>query len=122
MIWLLKPDHPKATEFAPVMTESTGILPGFPAVAGKPVHVAFDGGRLTSDAGILLLAAFEQSAGQSHMWRQASCAWAGAAGTHTEQPSEHAERFGKQLHAAVSSTSANRSLPRRGWFARFEDR
>ena len=60
MIWLLKPDHPKATEFAPAMTESTGILPGLPAVAGKPVHVAFDGGRLTSEAGLLLLAAVEQ--------------------------------------------------------------
>ena len=42
------------------MTESTGILPSLPAVAGKPVDVAFDGGRLTSDAGILLLAAVEQ--------------------------------------------------------------
>ena len=42
------------------MDESTGILPGLPAVVGKPVHVAFDGGRLTSDAGILLLAAIEQ--------------------------------------------------------------
>ena len=31
-----------------------------PAVAGKPVHLAFDGGRMTSDAGILLLAAIEQ--------------------------------------------------------------
>jgi Transposase DDE domain group 1 len=50
----------EATEFAPAMDESTGILPGLPAVAGKPVHVAFDGGRLTSDAGILLLAAIEQ--------------------------------------------------------------
>jgi DDE family transposase len=60
MIWLLKPDHPKATEFAPAMTEGTGILPGFPVVAGKPVHVAFDGGRLTSDAGILLLSVVEQ--------------------------------------------------------------
>ena len=29
-------------------------------LAGKPVHVAFDGGRLTSDAGILLPAAIEQ--------------------------------------------------------------
>jgi len=45
------------------MDESTGILPGLPAVAGKPVHVAFDGGRLTSDAGILLLAAIEQRLG-----------------------------------------------------------
>src|SRR5580704_6068657 len=42
------------------MDNGTGILPGLPAVAGKPVHVAFDGGRLTSDAGILLLAAVEQ--------------------------------------------------------------
>ena len=42
------------------MAEGTGILPGLPAVAGKPVHVGFDGGRLTSDAGILLLSAVEQ--------------------------------------------------------------
>jgi hypothetical protein len=60
MIWLLKPDHPKAAEFAPAMAENTGVLRGLPAVRGKPVHVAFDGGRLTSDAGILLLAAVEQ--------------------------------------------------------------
>ena len=39
------------------MGEGTGILPGLPAVAGKPVHVGFDGGRLTSDGGILLLGA-----------------------------------------------------------------
>src|SRR6266852_4070912 len=56
MIWLLKSDQPRPTEFAPAMDESTGILPGLPAVAGKPVHVAFDGGRVTSDAGILLTA------------------------------------------------------------------
>src|SRR6476660_1547913 len=60
MIWLLKPDHPKTTEFAPAMAENTGLLPSLPAVAGKPVHVAFDGGRLTSDTGILLLSAVEQ--------------------------------------------------------------
>ena len=71
MIWLLKPDQPKPTEFAPAVDESTGILPGFPAVAGKPVHVAFDGGRLTSDAGILLLAAIEQRLGISR--RLADC-------------------------------------------------
>ena len=45
------------------MDEGTGILPGFPAVKGKPVHVAFDGGRMTSDAGILLLATIEQRLG-----------------------------------------------------------
>ena len=45
------------------MDDSTGILPGLPPVKGKPVHVAFDGGRMTSDAGILLLAAVEQRLG-----------------------------------------------------------
>jgi hypothetical protein len=54
MIGLLRADRPKATEFAPATEEVTGILPGLPAVAGKPVHVGFDGGQLTSDAGILL--------------------------------------------------------------------
>ena len=42
------------------MEEGRRILPGLAAVAGKPVHVRFDGGRLTSDGGILLLAAVEQ--------------------------------------------------------------
>src|SRR5713101_8364314 len=63
MIWLLGPDQPRPTEFAPAMDDSTGILPGLPSVMGKPVHVAFDGGRMTSDAGILLLAAVEQRLG-----------------------------------------------------------
>src|SRR5216684_6292949 len=70
MFWLLKPDHLRPTEFAPAMDESTGILPGLPSVMGKPVHVAFDGGRLTSDAGILLLAAIEQRLGITEVLRR----------------------------------------------------
>jgi len=55
------------------MAEGTGILPGLPAVAGKPVHVGFDGGRLTSDAGILLLSAVEQRLGfRMPAWREHS--------------------------------------------------
>jgi hypothetical protein len=65
------PDHPKTTEFAPAMDEGTGILPGLPAVAGKPVHLTFDGGLMTSDAGILLLAAIEQRLGVAE--RLADC-------------------------------------------------
>jgi hypothetical protein len=60
---VVEADQPKPTEFAPAVDESTGILPGLPPVAGKPVHVAFDGGRMTSDSGILLLAAIEQRLG-----------------------------------------------------------
>jgi Transposase DDE domain group 1 len=63
MIWRFRPDQSKPTEFAPAMDEGTRILPGLPPVAGKPVHVAFDGGLMTSDAGILLLAAVEQRLG-----------------------------------------------------------
>ena len=53
------------------MDEGTGILPGLLAVMGKPVHVAFDGGRMTSDAGILLLAGIEQRLGIAE--RLAAC-------------------------------------------------
>jgi hypothetical protein len=71
MILLLKQHQHGSTEFAPAMDDRTGIFPGFPAVAGKPVHVAFDGGRLTSDAGVLLLAAIERRLGIAE--RLASC-------------------------------------------------
>ncbi|MDQ4061129.1 MAG: transposase, partial [Pseudomonadota bacterium] len=60
MILVLTQDQHAATEFAPAMHETTGLLPGLSPVAGKPIHVAFDGGRLTSDAGILLLAQIER--------------------------------------------------------------
>jgi hypothetical protein len=63
MILLVRQSQHWCTEFAAAMDDRTGILPGFPAVAGKPVQVAFDGGRLTSDAGILVLAAIEQRLG-----------------------------------------------------------
>jgi hypothetical protein len=47
------------------------MLPGLPAVAGKPVKIGFDGGRLTSDGGILLLSAIEQRLGIAE--RLAAC-------------------------------------------------
>jgi len=45
------------------MTDGNGLFSAFPAVGGKPVRLAFDGGRLTSDAGVLLLAAVERRLG-----------------------------------------------------------
>ncbi|HEY6794843.1 MAG TPA: IS1380 family transposase [Kineosporiaceae bacterium] len=42
------------------MAEHAPFLPGLSPVRGKPVHVAFDGGRLTADAGVLLLADVER--------------------------------------------------------------
>jgi hypothetical protein len=63
MILLLKQSHHESTELAPAMTEGTGFLPGLSPVAGKPVIAAFDGGRLTSDAGVLVLAEIERRLG-----------------------------------------------------------
>jgi hypothetical protein len=53
------------------MAHDTGSLPSLPAVAGKAVHVTFDGGRLTSDAGVVLLGAIERRLGIAE--RLAAC-------------------------------------------------
>src|SRR3954464_11704343 len=45
------------------MVENAPFLPSLSLVAGKPVHLAFDGGRLTSDAGVLVLADIERRLG-----------------------------------------------------------
>ena len=45
------------------MSEDAPCLPGLSPVAGKPVHVDFDGGMLTSDGGVLLLAEIERRLG-----------------------------------------------------------
>src|SRR5262245_47543746 len=45
------------------MAKNAPVQPGLLPVGGKPVHVAFDGGRLTSDAGVLVLAEVERRLG-----------------------------------------------------------
>jgi Transposase DDE domain group 1 len=45
------------------MADHAPFLLGLSPVGGKPVHVAFDGGRLTSDAGVLVLAEIERRLG-----------------------------------------------------------
>jgi hypothetical protein len=57
-----------------------------PAVAGKPAHVGFDGGRLTSDAGILLLSAVEQRLRIAERWPLASKTRATPTGCGTSLP------------------------------------
>ena len=45
------------------MSEDTFLPFSFPAVARKKVTAAFDGGRLTSDGGVMLLGAAGAGAG-----------------------------------------------------------
>jgi len=47
----------------PAEVESTLFLPGLSPVCGKPVVARFDGGRLSSDGGLLLLAEVERRLG-----------------------------------------------------------
>jgi hypothetical protein len=53
------------------MAKDAPVLPGLSPVAAKPVHAAFDGGRLTSDAGVLVLAEIDRRLGISE--RLARC-------------------------------------------------
>jgi hypothetical protein len=53
------------------MAKDAPVLPGLSPVAGKPLHVAFDGGRLTSDGGVLVLAEIDRRLGLSE--RLARC-------------------------------------------------
>ena len=46
---------------------------GFPAVGRKKVTAAFDGGRITSDGGVMLLAAAERGMGIAQ--RRATRCW-----------------------------------------------
>ena len=51
---------PQAT---PAKTENSASRMSFPAIGGKKITAAFDGGRLTSDGGVLLLAQAERAMG-----------------------------------------------------------
>ena len=63
MILVSSLSHHATTECAPAVSDRIGVLPGLPAVGGKPVHLAFDGGRRTSEGGVLLLAEVERRLG-----------------------------------------------------------
>src|SRR5450759_2966627 len=63
-IRLLKPTpSPSTANATPAMTDDTMLLFSFPAVHAKKVTAAFDGGRLTSNGGVLLIAMAERRLG-----------------------------------------------------------
>jgi hypothetical protein len=54
------------------MADDAPFLPGLSPVAGKPVQVTFDAGRLSSDGGVLVLAEIERRLGIASTWPAAS--------------------------------------------------
>ncbi len=62
--WVSKTDPlTRARRATPAMSDDTGAPFPFPAVGRKKVTAAFDGGRITSDSGVMLLAAAERRLG-----------------------------------------------------------
>ena len=68
------------------MADDAPSLPGLSPVAGKPVQVTFDAGRLTSDGGVLLLAEIERHLGLAEPWPTASRIRARPSGSNTGSP------------------------------------
>jgi hypothetical protein len=69
-IRFLKPNLPFRSAM-PAEVDSTLLLPGLSPVCGKPVKARFDGGRMSSDGGVLLLAEVERRLGIAE--RLAAC-------------------------------------------------
>jgi len=60
---VLKQDHAPTEKYQLTMTETIPYLPGLSPVAGKDLCARFDGGRLSSDGGVLLFPAIERRLG-----------------------------------------------------------
>jgi hypothetical protein len=58
-----KPELPYRENLQLTMKETSPYLPGLSPVAGKELHARFDGGRLSSDGGVLLLREIEDTLG-----------------------------------------------------------
>ncbi len=62
-MWLLKPILPPFEAATSAMTEDTTAIFRFPAIGREKITAAFDGGRLSSDGGVMLLAQAEHRLG-----------------------------------------------------------
>jgi len=68
------------------MADDAPFLPGLSPVAGKPVQITFDAGRLTSDGGILLLAEIERNLGIAERLARCSTTRGRRSGSNTISP------------------------------------
>src|SRR4029434_9183541 len=69
--WLRDRITDRLRSATPVMSEDTLLPFDLPSVAGKKLSVGFDGGQLSSDAGVLVLRGVERNVGLAA--RRASC-------------------------------------------------
>jgi hypothetical protein len=62
-IWVLKSNFTTPARIQLTMNEITPLLPGLSPVHGKEIVARFDGGRLSSDGGVLVLREIEARLG-----------------------------------------------------------
>ena len=63
MILVFEQIHRQQENLRLTMNETIPYLPGLSPVAGKELHARFDGGRLSSDGGVLFLREIESGLG-----------------------------------------------------------
>ena len=63
MVLVFEQIHRHQENLRLTMNETIPYLPGLSPVAGKELHARFDGGRLSSDGGVLLLREIENGLG-----------------------------------------------------------
>ena len=71
MILVFEQIHRQQENLRLTMNETIPYLPGLSPIAGKELHARFDGGRLSSDGGVLLLREIENGLGLAE--RLSSC-------------------------------------------------
>lgn len=117
---------PRAT---PVESDSSAPGFSFPAIGRKKITAAFDGGRLTSDGGVLLLAQAERAMGiaarvieSASRIRVAFASACADAGVFTAIAPICGQRPHSQRGSAAETPSPDPSTSKAHWFCRGENR
>src|SRR6266511_1525905 len=90
------------------MVDPTLPLPGLSPIAGKEVVARFDGGRLSSDGGLLVVREIERQLGIAE--RLAACIEESTAGRFKAAPAAGKVRRFKEFHDAAGSWSRVRRI------------
>ncbi len=88
------------------MNETTAYLPGLSPIENKQLCVRFDGGRLSSDGGVLMLREIEQRLGLAA--RLAGCL------TDVRDPTSTTHSYADMIGARLFAIACGRACPRAG--------
>ncbi len=106
MILVSGQDHRQSENPRLTMNEIIPYLPGLSPVAGKELHARFDGGRLSSDGGVLFFPGIERRLGIADLL--ASC-------LHDERnPASTTHSYADMIRARMFAIACGGACPRAG--------